>query len=322
MHARHRSALLLGIFAFILLIARWPMNEYISDYHTWKWRPSPSEGTNFFSSVFRGGGGTPAIFAMLGGQRYMVSNIMWNYSEYLFHENKLYEMVPVFDAVVTLDPTFTEAWSTYGWHCAWNIYSYTDDPIQKENWMQTGRDVYIRAIMANPYKPTHRFDLAWLYVQREGNYLKVVNVMEPVVYPQPGFYQFRPQTDNVSHSDPDFINGRLWGDPKSPNNAGHLLAQNYQNLGVVTGERVYFEKAIKTYDYCHQLWPKDVIAFENAKRLRANLGNKNWLAELQANNKLVRANFGLPDVFYNQPAEKSFPDGDPGVKAPLPPKKM
>jgi hypothetical protein len=176
MHARHRSAIIGGLLALALFIAHCPLDDYLCNPATWKWRPSRSEGTNFFTSVFNGGGGTPAVFAMFGGQRYMVANIMWTYSDVLFHQGKLKEMVAPMEATVSLNPSLTEAWSTYRWHLAWNLYGAAEDPIEKQKWLTAGVNVNLRAIKANPDKPVFLFDLAYLYWQREGDYRKALAV--------------------------------------------------------------------------------------------------------------------------------------------------
>ncbi|HEX2948031.1 MAG TPA: hypothetical protein VHV83_00425 [Armatimonadota bacterium] len=307
MHARHRSAIILGIVALALFIVRWPIDNSVCDPHQWKWRPSAMEGASFFTSVFRGGGGTPAIFAMLGGQRYMVANITWEYSDVLFHKGKLYEMVYPLESTVTLNPSFTEAWSTYGWHLAWNIYSDTDDPVEKKKWMDAGRTVYLRAIQANPVKPAHRFDLAWFYMQREGNYRKALNVLEPVV----NSGEFKPLTPQAQ-ADPtnlDVINERLW----DPEKIGHGLGIVYQKLCIFTGDWSYLEKAINVYKECLKIDPNEKGTDKIIARLEGDMHDQAWLARQQAMEAQVRKNFGLPPIKFGQKVEQMFPDGDAGI---------
>lgn len=306
MHARHRSAILIGLCVLALFIVRWPINNYISDSKTWPWRPSPTEGTNFFSSVFRGGGGTPAVFAMLGGQRYMISKMMWDYSEVLFHQGKLYEMIYPMDAAVTLNPSFTEVWSTYGWHLAWNIYTSTDDPVEKKKWMDAGINVYVRAIKANPKKPSHRFDLAWLYMQREGNYRKALELLQPVV--ESG--EFKPEPAHVSATDQYAINEWYW----NPQQIGHGLGITYMKLGTFTGDWRYFQKALETYQYCLRIKPDDKTAPAVIKRLKENMHNEEWLKEQQQIEAQVRGTFGFSDIPFGKTMEEIFPDTTTGIE--------
>ncbi|HEY3379302.1 MAG TPA: hypothetical protein VGL77_17630 [Armatimonadota bacterium] len=320
MHARHRSAIILGVMALALFVVRWPLDNNMCNPKSWgesvqtkhrtvwkSWRPAPTEGTGVFTAIFRGGGGTPAIFAMLGGQRYLVANIMWDYSDTLFHQGKLYDMVYPMESTVTLNPSLTDAWSTYGWHLAWNIYSFTDDPIEKKRWQDAGRNVYIRAITANPKKPPHRFDLAWLYMQREGNYRKALNVLLPVVESD----RFKPLTPAVK-SDPtnlDAIQDRLW----DPQRVGHALAIVYTKLGIFTGDWSYFEKALAVYQKCLQIDPAEKNTRGIISRLRSHLHDQQWLAEQQQTEAKVRANFGQTPIQFGAKMETLFPDGDTGL---------
>ena len=330
MHARHRSAIILGILALGLFLVRWPLDDAVSDPNTWKWRPSPTEGTDFFTSVFRGGGGTPAVFAMLGGQRYMVANIMWNYSDVLFHKGQLREMVDPLEATVALNPSFTEAWSLYSWHLAWNIYSSTTDPVEKKKWMDAGIVVTKRAIAANPDVPSHRTDLARIYMEREGNYRKALAVMQPVVEsgrfkPRPPEMQSTadpshadiqstadPSHDDGSHQDPNFdgYDENYW----DPYFDGHRLAIIYRKLCIFTGDWSYLEKAIATYQRCLQLNPKDKSAPRVIRDLQRNMHNAQWLARQRQIEGQVRVNFGWKPIPYGKSMEEIFPDGDPALE--------
>lgn len=319
MHARHRSAIILGILALGLFLVRWPLDDAVSNSNTWKWRPSPTEGADFFTSVFRGGGGTPAVFAMLGGQRYMVANIMWNYSDVLFHKGQLREMVDPLEATVALNPSFTEAWSLYSWHLAWNIYSSTTDPVEKKKWMDAGIVVAKRAIAANPNVPSHRRDLAYLYSDREGNYRKALAVMQPVV--ESGRFKPMPpnmqgtsdqDTSSVDYQDPSFNGyGENYWDPYFD---GHRLGIIYKKLCIFTGDWSYLEKALATYQRCLKYNPKDKSAPKIIKDLHRNMHNAQWLARQRQIEGQVRANFGWTPIPYGKSIEEIFPDGDPELK--------
>lgn len=313
MSARHRSSLLLVLVVLALFAVRWPIEEHICNPKTWQWRPSPTDGVNFFSSVFRGGGGTPAVFAMLGGQRNMVASIMWNYSDVLFHKGKLYEMVPAMESTVTLDPTFTEAWSTYAWHLAWNIYSYTDDPVEKQRWLQAGIVVSQRAIQAAPETPKHYEDLARLYQERMGNDRKAMAVLEPIVIEQQATisgktYHFKPLTPALRKKYPD--------DPARTDKywdvyfVGHRMAIIYYRIGIFTGDWEYIKKAISVYERCLQIDPKDRTAPKVIARFKKNMYNEEWMQTTRDTLNQVRKNFGIEPILEPKPLEEIYPDGE------------
>lgn len=184
MKARRRTTIILALVALTVFMARWPLDAYLCDPTRNAACPKANEGQDFFHAVFNGGGGSPAVLAMMGGQRSAIAGILWQYTDVLFHEGKTREMVPAFEGCVTLNPNFLEAWSVYGWHLAWNLYIYTDNPTLRDKWMRMGEDVFKRAREANPTKPMPYFDLAWFYTQRKGDYAAAMPYLEEVVYGQ------------------------------------------------------------------------------------------------------------------------------------------
>ncbi|MEI6520111.1 MAG: hypothetical protein WCO98_08765 [bacterium] len=183
MKSLHKKNLILVIVVIALFLIRWPIDNIMTDPATWPYLPKHGEGATFFKSVFSGGAGTPAIFAMLGGQRYMVANIMWSYSDVLFHKGQPFKMVQPLDACVTLNPSFMEAWSTYGWHLAWNLNFEEKDVVRKAKWMRAGIKVYERDLEKNPDKIQPYFDLAWLYLNRTRDYGKALPYLKAIVAP-------------------------------------------------------------------------------------------------------------------------------------------
>lgn len=181
MDARRRSTYILLTIAILAFAIRWPLDNYICNPKTWPYRPPAKEGQQLMKSVFSGGAGTPAVYAMLGGQRYLVANILWTYSDVLFHQGHPEKMPGPLESTVTMNPSFLEAWSVYGWHMAWNMNTYTPNLVLKEKYLLDGEEIFKRALLANPDKPLPYFDLSWLYIQREGQYDKAVSYLEAVV---------------------------------------------------------------------------------------------------------------------------------------------
>ena len=311
MPARHRATLILGVLAVICFLLHWSADNYTCNPATFgQWRAKPSEGVDFVQSVFRGGGGTPAVFAMLGGQRYMVANIMWQYSDVLFHKGKLWEMVAPMDATVTLNPAFTEAWSTYGWHEAWNLYSYTDDPIEKKRWLDAGIQVYIRGVKACPSIPMHRGDLARVYSQRQGNIYKAMLVLQPIV--ESG--KFPPLTPDLKKKYENDNEGAadIYWDTYS---LGHPLAICYKQLGLFTGDTRYLQKAIDTYRLCEKYDPTSIPRTEGPiADVQHCINDRQYLLSQRKVENDVRRNFGMENLTFDIPAKQMFPDQVTGVE--------
>jgi hypothetical protein len=70
------------------------------------------------------------IAGLASGFKSQVANLLWMKSDEYWHKGLLTRQVPLMEAVVTLDPQFIDAWSTAGWHWAYNIYA--DLPDRKD----------------------------------------------------------------------------------------------------------------------------------------------------------------------------------------------
>ncbi len=317
---RRTTSIIIAILVLVVFGIRWGMDDYMCNPATWHsttqkdkkgnwiaWRAAPHEGREFFGAVFSGGSGSPAVFAMLGGQRSMVGNILWDYSDVLFHKGKPYEMIPVLESCVTLNPGFTEAWSLYAWHLGWNLYIYTNDQTMRAKRIREAEAIYKRAIAANPDKPAPSMDIAWFYTQRRGDYETARKYLEPVLYGknEDGTPLYRMMTINDVNK-PDWEKEQLW----EPDNYGRRLAMIYLKLGVLdlrpTGDQVMLQKALDTYKLINASLPADkpdAAATRLIKELTDGMADPIWVSkqrELELEHQRV---FGFDQVQAN-PIEK------------------
>ena len=63
------------------------------------------------------------VAGLASGFKSQVANLLWMKSDEYWHQGLFTRQVPLMEAVVTLDPQFIDAWSTAGWHWAYNIYA-------------------------------------------------------------------------------------------------------------------------------------------------------------------------------------------------------
>lgn len=337
MHARYRASVMLCILALVAFLVRWPVDDYTCNPKTWSIRPPEGESTSFFNTVFRGGGGTPAIFAMLGGQRYLVANILWNYSDVLFHQGKSPEMVPALDSCVTLNPSFVEAWSVYGWHLAWNLNSDAKDLASKKKWLDSGEAVCVRALLANSDKPRPYFDLAWLYIQRVGRYDLALPYLQAVVenkqlhgqqilalddkrvkfvFPRP-VTKFEPlspekkaQTIKTGLAD---LTDSYWDIAIY----GRRLAFLYKKLGIIQNNPTYLEQSMATYRLCLANDPKDTASRHNLNtlvkhQLASGQFDQKWLDSERAKEAQYRERFGMSPLDAGKSPSSAFYDDHDG----------
>lgn len=73
------------------------------------------------------------VAGMASGFRSQVANLLWMQQDEYSDKGETQRIVPIMEAVVTLDPQFIDAWSTTGWHWAYNLYADAADPTLHPN---------------------------------------------------------------------------------------------------------------------------------------------------------------------------------------------
>ncbi len=122
------------------------------------------------------------VAGLASGFRSQVANLLWMKSDEYWHEGLFTRQVPLMEAVVTLDPQFIDAWSTAGWHWAYNIYADIpsnpdykakgDLAIRKaqEDAVETGIDYLNRGSAMNPDTYRLWFEYGWTRAEKGGYY--------------------------------------------------------------------------------------------------------------------------------------------------------
>ena len=170
-------------------------------------------------------GGTVAIMAMVGGFRPLVANLLWLKADQYWHAggSGWWRLVGVLQTVCEMDPHFIDAWSTFGWHCAWNIW-VDAAPEDRPKWVQAGIEAYKRGIYFNPDHYDLYKDLAWLYHD------KLKDPKSAIPWWQAALKR-----------------------PDAPIYVRHMLAHAYENTWQV-------DKAIETWKECLKQNPRDQVA--------------------------------------------------------------
>ncbi len=121
------------------------------------------------------------VAGLASGFKSQVANLLWMKSDEYWHKGLTTRQNPLMEAVVTLDPQFIDAWSTAGWHWAYNIYAdielnpkYKDNPklIRKlqDKAIETGLDYLRRGSEQNPEKYRLWFEHGWTRAEKAGYY--------------------------------------------------------------------------------------------------------------------------------------------------------
>ena len=119
------------------------------------------------------------IAGLASGFRSQVANLLWMKSDEYWHEGLMNRQIPIMEAVVTLDPQFIDAWSTAGWHWAYNIYAEEPNKPELKNNpkalrakqqsdIETGLDYLDRGEEMNPETYRLWFENAWTRANKAG----------------------------------------------------------------------------------------------------------------------------------------------------------
>lgn len=173
------------------------------------------------------------IAGLASGFRSQVANLLWMKSDEYWHQGLLERQVPLMEAVVTLDPQFTDAWSTVGWHWAYNIYAdepdkpqFKHDPIalrKKQRFdIETGLDYLDRGIVENPDTYRLYFENAWTRTAKLGVYdEKAVNLLR-IAHSKP---DARTMTSSYTDASGKEIVKKTEGMDLVGRNIGHIYEQ-------------------------------------------------------------------------------------------------
>lgn len=121
------------------------------------------------------------VAGLASGFKSQVANLLWMKSDEYWHKGLLTRQNPLMEMVVTLDPQFIEAWSTAGWHWAYNIYAdIPTNPAYKgkdklirqkqDKSIETGLNYLERGANMNPDTYRLWFEWGWTRAEKAGYY--------------------------------------------------------------------------------------------------------------------------------------------------------
>ena len=117
---------------------------------------------------------TALAVAALGSFRGIVVDYLWLRADNLKSEGKHYEALQLADMICKLQPRFPTVWSFQAWNMAWNISVTTHTPEERWLWVRNGlRLLRDQGIPLNPTAVKLYQDLAWIFLNKMGNYLSI-----------------------------------------------------------------------------------------------------------------------------------------------------
>jgi tetratricopeptide (TPR) repeat protein len=165
------------------------------------------------------------VGAMLGGFREVAASMLWMKTHSMWHkgEGTYWDSLYLMRMTTLLDPHWLEPWRITAWHCAYNLYVETDDPVEQARMLQLGVDVLKEGISWNPDRFDLYFELGWTYFDKIRDYDEAARWLGAAT-------QFE---------HPEYIE--------------RLIAHGYERIPNMP-------EALKWYDYCLKRRPSDGTA--------------------------------------------------------------
>ncbi len=183
------------------------------------------------------------VAGLASGFKSQVANLLWMKSDEYWHKGLLTRQNPLMEMVVTLDPQFIEAWSTAGWHWAYNIYA--DIPMndvykniepeklrnktireKQQTAIDTGLGYLSRGANMNPETYRLWFEWGWTRAEKAGYYNEETVEL---------FKTARKQTDAREIEKTNVIDGKqvTTKEQGGLDVVGHTIAHIYEKTPIV-----------------------------------------------------------------------------------------
>jgi tetratricopeptide (TPR) repeat protein len=128
-----------------------------------------------------------AATALLSGFRGLAADLLWLKADGYWHHGQWQRMLPMYHAIVALQPQFTLVWSVGGWHMAYNLSEYARrdssyTTVQREEqarrWIDEGILFLQSGLKYNQDKEDLYFDLGWTYFDKVKDYAAAIGYLE------------------------------------------------------------------------------------------------------------------------------------------------
>lgn len=250
------------------------------------------------------------VAGLASGFKSQVANLLWMKSDEYWHKGLLTRQNPLMEMVVTLDPQFIEAWSTAGWHWAYNIYAdipmndvykgikpekLRDKTIREtqQNAIDTGLGYLSRGANMNPETYRLWFEWGWTRAEKAGYYNEETVEL---------FKTARKQTDAREIEKTNVIDGKqvTTKEQGGLDVVGHTIAHIYEKTPIV-------DQALK-------MWGGDLLKGTPAELARLTTVGKYWRL-YGSDYQLIAQLYRSGDTIIKSRIRQLVPDIDGLVKA-------
>jgi tetratricopeptide (TPR) repeat protein len=170
MKMKHRGPVgVMLLMAFAILVLLYPLQTNIEQAMQQK-QTTARETGEYISEVNAGSMSGLLHFLQLAGLNSLLADVLWMKADDLWHSASWWQMAPVMETIVRIDPKFTMVWRILAWHYGWNLYIASRTAVERAGYLDSAARTYEEALKNNPDNFDLWWDQAWLYWDKLRNY--------------------------------------------------------------------------------------------------------------------------------------------------------
>lgn len=125
---------------------------------------------------------------VMSGFKGLAADLLWLKIEDYWHSGQHYRMLPMFEAIGWLQPTYVTVWAVGGWHMAYNCYAAMQTEEDRRFWYEQGIQFLKRGLGYNRERYDLYFELGWTYYHKGKDYANAVRYFSQAVkFPHPEY---------------------------------------------------------------------------------------------------------------------------------------
>jgi tetratricopeptide (TPR) repeat protein len=213
-------------------------------------------------------------FFEMAGLNSLLADLLWMKAHDMWYSASWWQMAPVMETIVRINPKFILVWQVLSWHYGWNLHAASPTAVERAQWLAKAEDAYERGVAANPDNVDLWWDMCWFYVDRTRQYDKAAEKLEA------GLEKFPDELDTLART----------------------LQRIYEKTWRV-------DDAIRVIKYIQSKRPEDGLARRDLEWWEKVGKDVNWRWVLEFREHLLRAGRDLP--WYRNPFEGTLVSSPP-----------
>jgi tetratricopeptide (TPR) repeat protein len=215
------------------------------------------------------------ISIMLGGFRGIMVDILWLKAIELNQKNEFYELLPVYKAIITLQPHFTMVWFYAATNLALDVSYEAETLEEKWQWIKEGIKLLKEGTIKNPDNFYLHYYLGYIYVSKCAEHTFYMDMLNKES--KDNFLEAAKHFNKAARLAKGKVSvGLLAQIQRQTAHAYWRLAEKKRESGQ-PGEKIYCLKAFKIVENIFRKYPLDGPTKKTYYYFKNYLNKKGWL---------------------------------------------